>query len=75
MSAFTKLSEVVMEEVIAGRISARTAKAQLAINADIAFDLDCVGAEYKLRHTKSDWERDRKLNEQAIGCRQARRSY
>jgi hypothetical protein len=68
------MATVIQEELIAGRISARTAKAQLAINFEIAIDEEIKKAEKRLAHTSLDWKRNKALDE-SIYCREIRRSY
>lgn len=63
MSIFLAMAQVVQEETVAGRISVRTAKAQLAINFDIALRMELDKAEKRLAHTSSDWKRNRQIDE------------
>jgi hypothetical protein len=63
MSIFLEMAKVIEEELMAGRITVKEAKAQLAINADVAVGLELLKRDLQYRHTASDWERDKYLDE------------
>lgn len=66
-SAFLKMAKVIDEELCAGRITVPIAKAQLRTNKPIAYGLQLMyeasNHRDRLKHTKEDWERDKKLDE------------
>lgn len=57
------MAEVIEEEHISGRITVKEAKAQLAINVEVALGLEQLKRLKPFSHTKIDWERDRLLDE------------
>lgn len=66
MSIFLKMSKVIDQELIAGRITVDVAKTMLAVNRDIATNLELRynrRLRSNMRHTEIDWERDKRIDE------------
>jgi hypothetical protein len=66
MSIFLKMSKVIDQELIAGRITVDVAKTMLAVNRDIATNLELRynrRLRSNMRYTEIDWERDKFLDE------------
>lgn len=65
-SIFIRMSHTIDRELLAGRISVASAKTMLAINTNIAINLEVKKLKIirnHFKHTNKDWERDKRLDE------------